>query len=99
MTALYAGVLGRSADAPGLAAWQMALNQSGVSRSAVAADFLNSAEATRDEVIAGYEQLLGRTPDPTGGQSWVKALTSHSVSQDQFAEILLASDEFFALSM
>ena len=99
LAGLYSDILGRSADATGLAAWQMALNQAGTPRSTVAAAFLNGDEAIRNEVIASYEQILGRVPDSAGGEAWVNALLSGQTSPDQFAESLLASDEFFAMSM
>jgi uncharacterized repeat protein (TIGR01451 family) len=91
---LYQDVLGRGADPSGMATFT-GLLQSGVSRSTVAADLLNSPEALGDVVNRLYLEILGRPADPLGEQLDVAAL-GRGLSEDALAQILMTSDEFFA---
>lgn len=88
---LYAEILGRSADAGGLAFW---VDRSGAtSRTAVALDFYQSLESRRDRVDHLFRRLLGRAPDGTGWSYWAGVLTS---GRDvDLAMFLGASGEYF----
>ena len=81
---LYEGLLGRSADAGGLASFSGALD-GGADPAAIAEAFLNGDEyqtlhgplaSTGDAqfVISLYEGMLGRAPDPAGLANWTAAL-------------------------
>jgi alpha-tubulin suppressor-like RCC1 family protein len=72
---LYRNVLGREADAPGLADWVNQLN-AGASRGTVLVGFSESDEfkanlATDVEIIRLYFLFLGRTPTAAELQSWI----------------------------
>lgn len=73
IAALYRDVLGRPADAGGLAGWMQAV-QRGASRNAVALAFASSHEENIRLVTGAYEGFLGRAPDEAGGNSWVNTL-------------------------
>ncbi len=94
LSALYAGVLFRPADAGGLATWGAAL-QAGMTRDAVRASFLQSAEATQivQPLVRLYENLLGRAPDAGGLQMWVGLLRNGTMSLTDIATRFLASPE------
>src|SRR5262249_54342855 len=89
LAGLYADVLGRSADAAGLAFWQQAA-QGGMSRAALAAGFLGSREAAQALVQGCYAEDLGRAADPAGAAAWVEALASHRLSPAQVDQMVLA---------
>jgi hypothetical protein len=97
LTGLYADVLGRSASAAELASWQQTA-QGGRSRAALAAAFLDSREAAQALVEGFYAADLGRRADPAGAAAWGEALASHRLSPALVDQLLLASDEFFALA-
>jgi hypothetical protein len=91
---LYADVLGRQPDAPGLAAWQQAA-QGGLSRQALAEGFLQSPEKQLQLVDRYYADFLGRAGEPSGVAAWMTALQGRQLSPDQVAQAFLASDEFY----
>jgi hypothetical protein len=70
--ALYQDVLGRTADAGGLANDLAALSF-GASRQQVALGLLASPEEARDVVEQAYQTYLGRPADPAGLQVWEQA--------------------------
>jgi hypothetical protein len=92
---LYANVLGRTADAAGMAAWQQAA-QGGLSHAALADGFLQSAEQAQRLVDQHYARYLRRFAEPAGKEVWVEALLKHRLSPAQIAKEFLAADEFFA---
>jgi Domain of unknown function (DUF4214) len=91
---LYQDVLGRQADAAGLAFWDQQLH-SGLSRQAIAAAFWGSAEHRGIEVDQFYQDFLGRAADAAGRAGWVNALLS-GVSEGQVAIDFLTSAEYTA---
>jgi Domain of unknown function (DUF4214) len=93
--ALYADVLGREADASGLAAGQRAL-QSGLSRAALAQAFLTSAEAHRNLIDGYYTTYLGRSADASGASAWLRLLENGTASPEAVTEFFLASQEYYA---
>jgi streptogramin lyase len=95
LTGLYADVLGRSADAAGLAFWQQTA-QGGMSGAALAEAFLDSREANQRLVDRSYAEDLGRPADPAGAAAWVEALASHRLTPARVEQMILASEEFFA---
>jgi hypothetical protein len=94
LSGLYADVLGRQPDAPGLAAWQQAA-QGGLSRQALAEGFLQSPEKQLQFVDRSYTDFLGRAGEPSGVAAWMTALQGRQLSPDQVAQAFLASDEFY----
>jgi hypothetical protein len=92
---LYAQILGRTSDPAGQAAWLEAL-QSGLSRQALAQDFLTSAEADRRVVDEYYMLFLNRPADATGEQLWTKLLRNGGATFESLGETFLASDEYFS---
>ncbi len=91
---LYAEILGRSADADGLAFWEATARS--VPRTAIAFDFYQSLESRRDRVDALFRHLLGRGPDVGGWSYWAGILSS---GRDlDLATFLAASDEYFTRS-
>ena len=73
----YLTLLGRAADAQGLASWVKEL-ESGVREETIAFDFLDSPEylgkGDKFFVDAMYQSLLGRAFDAAGEASWLDAL-------------------------
>ena len=92
---LYADVLGRQADAGGLAFWEEFARHS-FGRAAMAEGFLTSTEEYERLVDNYYTSFLGRHADPIGEMEWVMALQSRMQSPAQVAEGVLDSDEFWA---
>ncbi|VTR95831.1 Uncultured bacterium genome assembly Metasoil_fosmids_resub OS=uncultured bacterium PE=4 SV=1: DUF4214: DUF4214: DUF4214 [Gemmata massiliana] len=72
---LYYALLGRDADAAGLAHWTARL-ASGTSRAQVAQTIYTSAEHRGLQVDAYYRSFLGRSSDSVGRQGWVSAFLS-----------------------
>lgn len=93
--ALYAEILGRDADAAGLAHWESVLRR-GVSHRDVAAGFYASVESRRDRVEALYQRILRRSPDPGGHAHWAEVLQTED--DVRLAELLAASQELYERS-
>ena len=70
---LYHDVLGRQADAGGLADWKFAV-QNGLPRQNVALAIVQSPEANARLIDAVYHDLLRRAPDAGGADAWFSAL-------------------------
>ncbi len=90
--ALYLDVLGRGADASGLAYW-LAQARSGVARALIAAAFYQSDEALGRRAIAHYQEVLHRTPSQTerlGAVATIRRLGERGLRAE-----LLSSDEAF----
>jgi len=81
VTALYADVLGRAPDAPGLAHW-VARRQAGATLDDISNGFLNSVEYTGTVVRGLYRKFLDREPDPGGHQHWMTRLQQGAALQD-----------------
>jgi hypothetical protein len=94
LNSLYAAVLGRAADAAGLAIWTQAM-QTGMTPDQVARGFLTSGEAYQRTVDNYYVDYLHRPPDDYGQKAWVGALESGQKKVNQVAEGFLASGEYF----
>lgn len=86
--AFYLTLLGRPADATGLAGWVQQL-ESGVREETIAFDFLDSPEyvgkGDKNFVDAMYESLLGRTFDAAGEASWLNALGDNAAGTSTHA--------------
>jgi RHS repeat-associated protein len=95
VTALYADVLGRQPDWPGLLGWVSFLN-AGAPRATVAVQFVQSEEAHIDAVADAYLTLLGRQPEEPAFTLWVTAL-NRGMTEEQLAAGVAGSDEFKAL--
>jgi hypothetical protein len=94
--AVYKHVLGRPAEAAGLAVWSAQL-QAGTPRETVALDILLSPEALSRFVTAAYQDLLGRAPDPAGLAVWVAQL-QQGLAPSEFLADIASSPEFIALA-
>ncbi len=92
VNALYESLLGRQADAAGLAYWEGLLN-TGVSRAAVAEQIQSSPEFLQDEVAAAYQTILHRQVDPLGLSAWTGFLAAGH-SPNELAAQLAGSAEF-----
>jgi hypothetical protein len=92
VNALYQGLLGRQADAGGLAYWEGLLN-AGVSRFDVAERIQSSPEFLQDEVAAAYQTILHRQVDPLGLMAWTGFLAAGH-SPNELAAQLAGSPEF-----
>jgi hypothetical protein len=105
-------MLGRAADAGGLASWNAAL-AAGTSRGELAVDFANSAEAKQFQsgvtslglfahnpnaaiVREDYQASFGREADTAGLASWTDFLDSGG-TPSQLAQDFAATPEFQAL--
>jgi hypothetical protein len=93
VSSLYNDILGRPADAPGLAFWVQMLQDS-TTRTTVARAFLTFPEAIKRTVDIDYATLLQRPSQPAEEQTWINALAT-GFSPSSIAEQFLASDEFF----
>lgn len=91
---LYQHLLGRSADAAGLAWWTAALAQ-GESRSQVAFGLTNSGERATQRIGEDYQQYLGRPADPAGIEYWIDQF-QHGKTNEDLITGFLATDEYFA---
>jgi hypothetical protein len=90
---LYQDVLGRAADAAGLAAWSGLLDQ-GVSHSQVALAIATSPEYRADEVEGLYRQYLHREADLAGLADFSRFLASGG-TVEQVAALLAGSSEYY----
>jgi hypothetical protein len=91
---LYFDVLGRSAEATGLASWE-GVFKSGASRSAVARDFIDSPESQRRIVDGYYAALLHRAGEDAGVANWLSHLQD-DLSPKSIGVAFLASTEYLA---
>jgi lysophospholipase L1-like esterase len=92
--AVYQDVLGRQADAAGLA-WGTALVNSGQPRGNFIAQVVYSGEASTDFVRSVYQQYLGRAADTAGLNYWAQEMQA-GVQNDEVKAAFVASDEFYA---
>jgi hypothetical protein len=90
--ALYRAVLGREADAAGLASW-VAVLQAGGARQQVAEGLWDSPEHRGLEVDQFYATYLHRAGDASGRALWVSALLG-GMSEQQVAAGFLTSAEY-----
>ena len=97
MRALYHDVLGREAEASGLAYWLGAMN-AGADRNFAASVFLHSTESLTRIINAFYTQFLRRPGESTGVEYWVNQLRTGAMTVSQAVTVFLASDEFWALT-
>ncbi|HLJ93748.1 MAG TPA: DUF4214 domain-containing protein [Gemmataceae bacterium] len=95
LAAVYQVVLQRPIDPSGAQSWGQALQSNALSRQAVAAGLLASAESNRLEVQSMYTQFLHRQADPGGLDTFTAAL-ERGLSDEQLALLLLSSAEYFA---
>src|SRR5262249_38759303 len=91
---VYLDLLGRPADATGLAAWTGVLDSGQATFFQVATAIIQSLEYRTDVVEGLYQRFLGRQADPTGLAGWVGVLGSGGTSVQVEAGIL-SSPEFF----
>ncbi|HVW36765.1 MAG TPA: DUF4214 domain-containing protein [Pirellulales bacterium] len=96
VTAAYHDVLGRGADAAALDFWTQA-SQLNFARLPLAETLTHSAEYSANLVRQDYQQVLGRAPEAGASAYWTAQL-QRGLSDEQFAAVLLASDEFYASS-
>ncbi|MEM9566224.1 MAG: DUF4214 domain-containing protein [Actinomycetota bacterium] len=94
--ALYVDVLGRGADASGLAYWTGQAS-AGVARALIAAAVYQSDEALARRATAYYSEILGRSPS-TGERDGAVA-TIRRIGERGLRAELLASDEAFESSL
>ena len=92
---MYQDVLGRPADAAGMAGWTAAL-QAGASRAAAALSFLTSGEGYGRQVDLMYTQFLGRGAGPEEEQAWAALLQTGGVSLEDVAALILGSPEYYS---
>lgn len=90
---LYSDVLGRPADAGGLAYWVGLLDSRQASRTAVAANFYYSAESRRDRTIIMYTRILGFAPSEASVEYWSARLIA--VDDIGLAVELATTDRYF----
>jgi uncharacterized protein (TIGR03118 family) len=90
----YLDLLGRQADAGGLAYWTGKLN-SGLSRQQVVAGIQDSVEYRSIEVNGVYQRLLGRNAETTGLTFWIGQLQT-GATVEQIAAGIAGSAEYFA---
>ncbi len=90
---LYADILGRPADGPGLSSWVGLLDRRAMSRTQVAAGFYGSIESRTTRVTALYQAILHRAPDAMGLQYWATKLST--MGDVVLAGTLATSEEFW----
>lgn len=94
---VYFHLMGRSADAEGLAAWTQVLDTLGntpAGRTQVVMG-IEQNPAYLNQVVTGlYEHYLNRAPDP-GAQGWVTALANGATTIENVIAALVSSPEFF----
>jgi hypothetical protein len=96
LAALYQDSLGRTADAPGQAAFQAAL-AGGWSRGQVAAALLASTEYRQNQVQADFQRLLQRPADDAGLAAFVAALQGGARDEDVIAALAGSGEYWSAL--
>jgi uncharacterized delta-60 repeat protein len=92
----YLDLLGRTADAAGLAHWTGLLDQGSVTRTEVALGIEQSAEFQARVVSRFYGQYLQRGVDPVGEAGWTHFLATGG-TMDELRALILSSDEYAAL--
>lgn len=92
---VFRDLLGRPADAEGLAAWLAQLDQ-GMPRSQLVAEIEQSAEYRLDEVTAIYQHYL-RRPADSAALEMGSQLLAQGGTDEQLAAIVAGSPEYFAL--
>jgi hypothetical protein len=92
---LYADILGRPADAAGLAAWQQML-QSGTTRDQAIQAFLNSAEANTRVIGQCYDRFLDRNLDAAARDYWLGQIQAGQLTPPTVCRLVLSSDEYFS---
>jgi hypothetical protein len=93
--AVYLDVLGRPADAGGLAYWTFLLGH-GTPRQAVAYALVHSDEYYRNMIITpAYQNYLLRAPDASGLAFWVDQLKNHGLTDERLEASFIASPEFY----
>ncbi len=97
VTNLYSDLLGRQADAGGLANW-VATADAGTPRSSIATTFAHSPEYVKDVVDGLYLKFLDRQPDAGGEANYIAQLTPPTASVEGIEAIFLGSNEYFNLA-
>ena len=92
---VYHLILGRAADAPGLAYWTGQL-ETGLTVSDMASAFYHATEYDTSLVTSFYQTYFGRSPDGGGLNYWVKQLQA-GLNDIDLAEGLLSSPEYSTL--
>jgi hypothetical protein len=93
---LYQDLLGRDADAAGLASWSGQLDSGAMTRTQVAGAIAGSMEYRSDEVQALYQHYLHRPADLSGLATFVGFLDSGG-TVEQVAAIIVGSPEYYAV--
>lgn len=94
---LYRDMLGREADAGGLAEFTRLLDSNQVTRFQVVFAIQNSQEYREQVVRNLYQQVLGREVDPLGLADW-SAFLAQGGTSERLLVLLLDSVEFFQKS-
>jgi hypothetical protein len=92
---IYQDLLGRPADAAGLAFWTQRV-QNGVPSGVLARAFVHSQEEDVRLVTDAYQNLLARVPDASGLQYWAAAL-GKGLPVSQFNAVVATSAEYVSL--
>jgi hypothetical protein len=100
VTGLYNDVLLRNGhySATDVAAWVGELNTGALSRSAVAAAFVNSGEALANGITYNYEGYLRRRESAAELQGWLTALAANPTNSTAVAALFLSSPEYLNLA-
>ena len=93
--ALYRDLLGRGADAGGLAFWTSELRSGRLSRDSAALGLTGSQEYGNVVTTREYQSVLGRNPDPVGLAGWSAAVASRALDESTLRSSLIASAEFY----
>jgi hypothetical protein len=91
---LYRSVLGRDAEAAGVAYWLGAL-AGGTTRDQLAWLFINSTEHRQQEVNSYYRAFLGRPANDASSSFWVNLLQAEG-DESEVVSGILTSDEYQA---
>jgi hypothetical protein len=94
LTAVYADALDRDPDITGRLGWTK-LYASGVSRTDIASEIVNSPELFAHQVETQYQLCLKRMADPGGLSASVNAL-EQGVPEQILIAVLVGSDEYFS---
>jgi len=88
---LYSNLLGRAADAAGLAGFTQVL-AAGSARSTVINAILSSAEYQQRVITDLYQKLLGRAPDPAGLAGFATLLANGTTDETVIAALVCSSE-------